>query len=368
MKKIRLCAIALLLALLTGGCGKSLQASEMPLPEGFSLPEMPLYGLGEATHGSAEFTFARQNVFEYLVRERGVRAFCLEADFGEGLKINSQLHGEGWNAKNTTKQFAFWVYSHQEMAALMQWMRDYNGTAEEKDQIQFYGFDCQQLDDSKAWLLAYLRRVAAESAKALEQSPLHALSDRNLQNTDGGTIADCIVYIEELFQTMQMSREAYAAASSEREYDLALQAAASMRQCLLLQQAGMDMKNLFSADLSEEESAVLTEQSIAYSNMRDMYMAERVSWILQHEEKYYGRKAIFLTGHNGHIMRDNVSPGLPAWVSALRNSIRVRIMPSGRTLAEGGSAPLSRINKEIKHSSWIGNGLLRSIFQIWRGL
>jgi erythromycin esterase len=46
-----------------------------------------IIGLGEATHGTAEFFKAKHRIFKYLVEKHGYKIFAFEADFGESLQL-----------------------------------------------------------------------------------------------------------------------------------------------------------------------------------------------------------------------------------------------------------------------------------------
>ncbi len=283
----------LLPALLLAGCTKEVPASYYALPSDFSLPQKTIYGLGEATHGSAEFTIARQNVFEYLVLEQGVRAFCLEAGFAEGLYIDGMLYGENWDARSTARRFGMWVYRHRTMADLLQWMRDYNSTAAPEERVRLYGIDCQYWDEGYTWLAAYLEGVSPGMAEILKQEPFSGVNDSTLYSLDPEEIGTLIAALD----TIESELRAKEAALAGQEYDVALRVASGLRQCLVMLEAALDTG-------SEEEASVM-EQDIHANNLRDEWMAEQVNWILAHEEKYYARESILVTGHNAHITKDN---------------------------------------------------------------
>ncbi|MDL2258719.1 erythromycin esterase family protein [Eubacteriales bacterium OttesenSCG-928-K08] len=308
MQKIKLIASLIACSFLLTSCTNSQLATELPLPENFLLPQKQIYSFGEATHGSAEFTLARQSIFEYLVIEHGVRAFCLEADFGEGQMINNLLYDDNWNAKNVMNMFSFWIYRHEEMENLMQWLRDYNDAAAENEQVRFYGFDCQQWDKSKWILQSYLESVSPELLLMLQAEPLSKISDKSIPSQETETFALAIQAMDKLILSLEENKQQYCANLEEREHDIAMQAAKSMRECLRMQLVAPDAERLFEKNLTEEEAERILAQTLAAGNMRDAFMAEHVAWICEHEEKYYGNESIFITGHNGHITKENDFP------------------------------------------------------------
>ena len=50
-----------------------------------------LIGLGEATHGTAEFFKAKGRIFKYLAEHHNFKIFAIEADVGESILINQAI-------------------------------------------------------------------------------------------------------------------------------------------------------------------------------------------------------------------------------------------------------------------------------------
>ena len=110
--------------------------SEISIPE-----ETRIIALGEATHGNAEFQQLKLDVFKIMVEKFGVRAFALEGDFGSCEAVNRYIHGADGSAAEAAASIGFAIYRTREMADLIEWMRTYNRSAAEGDDIRFYGFD-----------------------------------------------------------------------------------------------------------------------------------------------------------------------------------------------------------------------------------
>lgn len=49
-------------------------------------------GLGEATHGNAEFQELKLDVLKVLAEQYGADCFAMEMDYGEGVIINDYIH------------------------------------------------------------------------------------------------------------------------------------------------------------------------------------------------------------------------------------------------------------------------------------
>src|SRR5690625_620826 len=97
-------------------------------PEQFIAPitdiEIPddvqVIGLGEATHGNAEFQMLKKDLFEMLVKQADVNVFVLEGDFGGARNINSFiLHDEG-DVESAILSLDYDIYKTKEMIELVQ--------------------------------------------------------------------------------------------------------------------------------------------------------------------------------------------------------------------------------------------------------
>ena len=119
-----------------------------------------IIALGEATHGNAEFQQLKLEVFKQLVKKNGVRAFALEGDYGGCEQVNRYIHGGEGTAQEAAAAIGFSIYRTEEMAELISYMRQYNESALEGEDLRFYGFDMQRL--------SYSMRFLEEVCKELE--------------------------------------------------------------------------------------------------------------------------------------------------------------------------------------------------------
>ncbi len=87
-----------------------------------------IIGLGEATHGNAEFQQLKLDVFKLMVEKYGVRAFALEGDYGGCETVNRYIHGGAGTAQEATAAIGFPIYRTEQMEQLIDWMRQYNAT------------------------------------------------------------------------------------------------------------------------------------------------------------------------------------------------------------------------------------------------
>lgn len=297
MKQIRYKILALLLAaaLLAGlaGCGASGSAeavqsalAEAAVPtENMTLPAKTIVALGEATHGNKEFTQLKQQVLQHLVATQGVRVFALEGDFGGCVKVNEYIHGGPGTAEAAAAGIGFAIYNTAEVASLIEWMRTYNQTAPAGQTLHFYGYDMQRYDNNKSVLFAFLDEVDAPLA-AQYQPQLAPLNDEAVFSQDEALTQQGLAAITALIEQMEANRTAYTGAQPEAAYEIALACAHSIRQ-----------------------NATLRGTDVLYADTRDEYMAQWVTWILEHEGKHYQNEHIFLAGHNGHVEKTSKTMG-----------------------------------------------------------
>ena len=219
-----------------------------------------IVALGEATHGNFEFQEMKLSIFKHLVNNYGVKAFALEADFGEGIFINEFIHGGSGTAKEAVSNLSFEIYHTQSFMDLIQWMRDYNETAAEKDKLSFYGFDMQNPSCNAQLLMAQCTNE--EDKKAI--LPLASKEQLSFANPD---VQAAFSAVEKIKNTV--------------ENPLAKQAA----------------QNIMSAyDYYKEYQSNI----VGASALRDYAMAQNVAWISEYENKK-GNSCIFIAAHNGHV-------------------------------------------------------------------
>lgn len=113
-------------------------------PLGRMIGDVPVVGLGEATHGSHEFFTLKQRVFEYLVEHKGFTTFMQELTWGTGLLLNDYVrYGKGNPREIMLREFvqAYELFAVEEYLHLIEWMRDYNVRHPHRRQLQYMGDD-----------------------------------------------------------------------------------------------------------------------------------------------------------------------------------------------------------------------------------
>ena len=229
-----------------------------------------IIALGEATHGNAEFQQLKLDVFKLMVEKHGVRAFALEGDYGGCEAVNRYIHGGEGTLRDAAAAIGFTIYRTREMEQLIAWMREYNATAKEGEDLRFYGFDMQNIDWNHYFLIKTAEKHGID-ATALKQQWDIEKADR----TDSFAIDQWIAAIEAIRQELQRHEGTEAGVHSA---DILLQ--------------------------NHELGKAMSSTNDGGVSVRDRYMAYNVRWILA-QEAARGYNSIFISAHNGHVMRVN---------------------------------------------------------------
>ena len=226
-------------------------------------------GLGEATHGNVEFQQLKLDVFKLMVEKYGVRAFALEGDYGGCEAVNRYIHGGPGTAQEAAAAIGFPIYRTKEMAQLIDWMRNYNATAKEGEDLRFYGFDMQLYERSYQYLL--------EAAK---------------------TFAVPTVELEKLWDK---SEGKYSASFTADQKAKVIE---KVKQDLLQLNDSTTVQAVHFADMLLQNIAVgkVIDNMLNGNVLRDSLMFVNTHWIMGQEEAR-GNKCVFISGHNGHIQR-----------------------------------------------------------------
>jgi len=238
-------------------------------------------GLGEATHGSAEFFDAKHRIFRYLVENHGYRVFAFEADFGESLFIDEAVqHGKSAEIESLmNSKMHFWTWKTKEVKELLEWMCAYNQGKAEEEKVHYMGVDCQFNTYHPQLARDYLELTTAPFLEFAD-SVLSEVEMANVQNYGAFDSESFETYLQRLADLQDSAtkyKEHLIGASSEKEFDLHARIIEVIRQ------------------VSEVKYYYGSPQTLI--NYRDMYMAENVCWLLD----YYENAKIAVWAHNFHI-------------------------------------------------------------------
>jgi erythromycin esterase-like protein len=127
--------------------------------------------LGEATHGTYEFYRERAEITKRLIKEKGINAVAVEADWPDAFRVNRYVRGlsEDNNANEALggfKRFPTWMWRNTVVLEFIEWLREYNSSlAPDATKVGFYGLDLYSLYTSIEAVLNYLHKVDPDAAK-----------------------------------------------------------------------------------------------------------------------------------------------------------------------------------------------------------
>jgi len=279
-------AVFFLLLALTG-CGKgeaikdastyTSAIDDIDIPDG-----VKVIGFGEATHGNVEFQLLKKDIFQALVKNEDVRVFVLEGDFGGAQQINQFILSGTGTAEEAVKALDYGIYKTDQMIEFVQWMHDYNMTAEVNEKVYFYGNDMQRYDYSKKGLLDYYEIVNSEVA-AQYKARLEDVTNKTMRDLSNGQLEELDENIDAIIKDLQSNKDTYIKGSSKETYLFATQYAQIMKQ----------RTQLFLNDSD-------------YMNLRDEYLADNLQWIVDFEAAL-GHSKVLMSAHNGHIEKTSAN-------------------------------------------------------------
>jgi erythromycin esterase-like protein len=138
--------------------------------------DRPVAMLGEASHGTHEYYTWRTAISKRLIQEKGFNFIAVEGDWPDCYKINRYVKGyadAGDSIKDVLMNFdrwPTWMWANWEVAALADWLREYNQTQPANKKVGFYGLDVYSLWDSMYAMMDYLQEEDPQAAQSVRQA------------------------------------------------------------------------------------------------------------------------------------------------------------------------------------------------------
>lgn len=240
-------------------------------------------GLGEATHGTKEFFQMKHRIFKYFVQKHGFRIFGFEADMGECIYIDRFITKGIGSINDVMNKMHFWTWKTEEVKNLILWMRDYNNSRSETNQIHLLGVDCQYVNYNKALIGEYLSNF-----------------DPNYPE-----------YINNILSIMEKTTYQAVSKMTDIDYNTLRKRFDSVYVYLennktkLSGQSGLFEYNLINR-LAKQSTQFLDVASGKTSNTRDSYMAENTIWLTQ---LLSSNTKVVSWAHNGHVAKNELYTG-----------------------------------------------------------
>lgn len=132
--------------------------------------------LGEASHGTHEYYTWRTAISKRLIQEKEFSFIAVEGDWPDCYKINRYVKGykdAGEDIQKILKSFdrwPTWMWANWEVAALAEWLHEYNKRLPIEKRVGFYGLDVYSLWDSMEVMVNYLEKEDPQAARSVKQA------------------------------------------------------------------------------------------------------------------------------------------------------------------------------------------------------
>jgi erythromycin esterase len=237
-----------------------------------------IVGLGEATHGTKEFSQMKHGILEYLVKEMGFNTFAIEVTWPEANLMNDYvMTGQGDPVRLLAGLYSPW--NTREVLDMVQWMSRHNENPGSAPKVGFFGFDMQYPKMAMDNVIAYLTKVdppAVSWASSLYAG--YRIYENNISaytSASESIKTECRRYISEIYDSLAAHQLEYVTKSSAKEFAWGLQ----------------------SARVVVQNELEFCETSAGY-HYRDYFMAENARWLLDQSGP---NGKIVLWAHNLHV-------------------------------------------------------------------
>lgn len=264
-----------------------------------SLPARPrLLGLGEPTHGVEALPLARNRAFRHLVEHEGYRAIAVESDLLAGLKVDAYVtEGVGKLEEVLAEGFSHGFGEAASMRELVEWMRAYNLTHDEK--IHFFGFDAPLEIESAPSPRHALAVLHAYLGEPLPWESIDALLGDEARWADTEAVMDpsrSIGRSPEAQRLRIVTDDLLAMLDTEAPALIARTSREAWWRAYLHGRAALGLLR-YHAQLAEDSP----ERISRCGALRDAMMADNLHVIAE----LYGPVLVF--GHNAHLQRQAIS-------------------------------------------------------------
>ena len=255
------------------------------------LRDVRILGLGEETHGTREFFQLKSRLVQFLVKDAGFNVFAMEISFAAASEINDYVvNGKGDRDKVLAKQ-GLWAWDTQEVAELLDWLRQYNSTAPAEKKVRFVGFDIHNNNLSADLVSSYLAKVAPERVEAFKKATQLFRADDDsgrqhldyIANVSAADKVQTLATLNELLGFLYLNERRFTLKTSAAEFTQALQHTRILAEF---------------ADTYRRPRFDPGDRLNSSGYARDLYMAENVQW--QIGELKPGTRMI-IWAHNDHV-------------------------------------------------------------------
>ena len=267
------------------------------------LKDVKVVGLGENTHGTKEFFQVKHRLLEFLVKEMGFQAFAIEAPYVGCVPINDYiLFGKG-DRETVLSGQNYVVWDTEEMAAMIDWMRNYNQYVPISKKVRFYGLDYFYNEVGAKSVLAYLQKhdmAKVSEIKLLFQSLAEIEKEKGMTRMDEvqDELKETLPQLQKLIDFLTKNEKRFIAASNTREF----------KKTLIYTRV---MQQLFHNNIKDS-----IPKSVTPNMARSRSMANNLFHIMDMEESI---EKVVVWEHNSHVSVGEPETGEPNMGYDLRN-------------------------------------------------
>ncbi|MBF2708087.1 erythromycin esterase family protein [Flavobacterium soyangense] len=130
--------------------------------------------LGEASHGTHEYYTWRAKITQRLIKEKGFYFVGVEGDWPDCYRLNRFAKGylnsgkDIYSVLDDFKRWPTWMWANWEVAAFIDWLKNFNENLPANKKVGFYGLDVYSFRESMHSIIQYLEKndpVALIAAK-----------------------------------------------------------------------------------------------------------------------------------------------------------------------------------------------------------
>ncbi|GAB3820290.1 erythromycin esterase family protein [Pontibacter rugosus] len=278
--------------------------------------------LGEASHGTSEYYTWRTAISRRLIQEKGFKFIAVEGDWPECYVVNRMVKGYQTTSKiadvlQVYRRWPTWMWANWEVAALVEWLREYNNQRSSPDKAGFYGLDVYSLWESLDQIVRYLEQTDGQAAEAAR----NAISCFEPFNRDPQVYAqatafvptDCEQEVIEMLQKVQQQRvftddpeqefntkqNAFVAANAEKYYRAMVQGSGNSWN--VRDGHMMDTLDRLLEFHGPDAKAIVWEHNTHIGDARCTDMSDHGMYnIGQLAREKYGRENVKLVGFGGY--------------------------------------------------------------------
>jgi erythromycin esterase len=305
--------------------------------------------IGEPFHDAHEPLSYRNEVIKNLVTQSGFKVIALETGLTQSKRLYDHVLGKTSETNETlSSSFSYGFGDYKANIELIEWLRMYNSKQASSNKVKLYGVDLTgqffpSADKSLEAVLTYIVNLAPDMKVRIrtEYSEILPLFKSNIYNqlsTDDRN--NITAKVQGLINLLKRKRIQFTALSSKDDYEWALQQAVNAVQDEgFMRLIPANLYQLFDKGL---EFVKPSKQLLEMSTMRELAMAENLSWIMDREGEgsrvLYFANNLHLQGHPQQASDDNpwqIANGLESSGMFLRSMLADDLVVIGTYFGKG---------------------------------